>query len=167
MPLYGDIPMNSKDRIIGCIAVEEAAASVYKTLMGVFPNEKDFWEGLYKDEIDHSSFLTDADSVEFFESGPAGITLPTKPFINKTLEYAQFLNRHIRYNPVSFEDALGMTLKLEESMVETFTNELMADANLEYKTSSGRDFEKILLEERGHISKLKNMMIKMGYLKVS
>ncbi len=159
--------MESTDKISGCIAIEETAAVIYRTLMRLFPEEKDFWEVLYRDEIEHSSFLSDADYLEMFTSEIPRLQLPSWPFIKNTLEYANYVGRHIRTNPVSFEEVLNMTLKLEESMVEIFTNELMADLNSDDDKDFVRDFENILLEERGHVSKIKNMMIKKGFIRMS
>ena len=54
-------------------------------------------------------------------------------------------------------------MKIEETMVEIFTNDLISIAI----TNNESFLEKIFRDERLHVDKIKNMMIKKGYLKVS
>ncbi len=152
------------DLIKGCIAIEKTAASIYGTFMQLFPKEKNFWEDLFNDEIDHASFLTDVDSVGIFdELRAAALPLPVQ-LVEKTFKFAGNMNREINLNPVSFENALKMALKLEETMVEIFTNKAIASLLF----SEDKPFaEKILLSERLHVDKIKDMMIKKGFLKLS
>lgn len=159
--------MELSDRLIGCIAIEESAASLYRTFAQLFPDEKDFWEGMLHDEIDHSSFLKDAASLDMFRKLPHHARPPSISFIEKTLEFAQSVSRRIMLNPVSFGDALNIALKFEESMVETYTNELIAELKSDDDESYFMNIEKMLVEERGHVSKIKNMMIQKGLLRFS
>ena len=159
--------MESSEKINGCIAIEQAVASIYSTFMKLFPGDKDFWEGLQRDEIDHSSFLQDASSLMIFSELPTQVQQPSVSFIVKTLEFTQNIKKQILLNPVSLEDALHIALKLEEPMVETYTNVLIADSKAVDDKSYFMDLEKMLFEERGHINKIKNMMIGKGFLKIS
>jgi rubrerythrin len=159
--------MELSDRLNGCIAIEKAVASIYDTFMKLFPNEKDFWESLVKDEFEHSSFLKDAESLKVIDYLPSEAQPPLIPFIVKTLEYAQITHKRIMCNPVSLEEALNIALTLEQSMVETYTNELIADSHADNNKSYFRDVEKMIIGERGHISKIKNLMIKKGFLQTS
>jgi hypothetical protein len=52
-------------------------------------------------------------------------------------------------------------------MVETYTNVLIADSKAVDDKSYFMDLEKMLFEERGHINRIKNMMIGKGFLKIS
>jgi rubrerythrin len=159
--------MGSSEKINGCIAIEQAIASIYSTFMKLFPGEKDFWEGLYRDEIDHSSFLQDASSLMIFSELPPQAQPPLVSFIVKTLEFTQNTKKQILLNPISLEDALHIAWKLEETMVETYTNVLITDSKAIDDKSYFMDLEKMLFEERGHINKIKNMMIGKGFLKIS
>lgn len=159
--------MESSEKINGCIAIEQAAASIYSTFMKLLPEEKNFWEGLHRDEIDHSSFLQDASSLMVFNEIPTQVQPPSLSFIVKTLEFTQNIKQQILLNPVSLEEALHIALKLEETMVETYTNELIADSKSIDDKSYFMDLEKMIFEERGHINRIKSMMIERGYLKVS
>jgi hypothetical protein len=56
-----------------------------------------------------------------------------------------------------------MALKLEESILETFTNNLMGALLTDPKSS----FDRLLSETRVHADKIRDMMIQKGFLKLS
>jgi len=154
--------MKIPERIKGCIKVEEAAVFIYRDFMKMFPDEKKFWEGLYKDEKNHAFFLTGADYLKVLTRLP-----PSMPLVKKTLTFANNIIGQIKLNPVLLKDALEMALKLEESMVETYANELIADLKAYEDESFFLDFEKIFMDEKAYISKIRDMMIKKNLLKLS
>ncbi len=154
-----------RDNVInGCVAIEEAAASIYGRFMQMFAEERRFWEDLVNDEMQHSAFLQNADYLGILEQLGTTDLLPSITLIEKTLAFADNVSKQIKLNPVSLEDALKMSLKLEESMAETFANESILkflSANDEFL------LEKILSSERLHIDKIRNMMIQKGFSKIS
>ncbi len=83
------------------------------------------------------------------------------PFLERTLEFARSVRTKIQSQPVTLEEALGMALKLEESMVEIFTNALISGNNDSFE----RNVEEMLVDERGHIDRIKNEMINREFLK--
>ncbi len=150
--------------INNCIAMEQAVASIYSSFLQLFPEEKFFWEDLLKDEMQHESWLSEANYVESIDLLPSTDLLPSMKFVENSLSFAENISRHIKANPVTLEYALKISLKLEESMVETFANELIANLfAFDYESLS----EKILMAERLHIDKIEDMMIKKGFLKLS
>ena len=155
--------MEMNDSINGCIAMEKAAELVYSHFMQLFPQEKDFWGDLVKDEIGHASFLIDADNLGLFDKIKLTYAPLSMPLLGKTLKFAENINSQIRFNPVSLEDAFKMALKLEESILETFTNNLMGALLTDPKLS----FDRLLSETRLHADKIRDMMIKKGFLKLS
>ena len=159
--------MEINDRIRGCIQIEQTVASIYNDFMTLYPAEKEFWEGLFYDEVEHAAFLNDVNYLEMVTELPKEISLAKSPFIEKTMEFALTVKNQIKFKRLSFEEALKLSLILEESMVETFMNELMVVLNNSDDKSYNRDVDKMLIEERGHVSKIKNMMIKKGYLKMT
>lgn len=141
--------------INGCIKVEKSAASVYKELMKKIPEKKKFWKGLFDDEVEHLSFLNDVKSLGLIDVMEKVDSLPSMTSINKTIKTADDLNAKIKADSISFKRALVMTLKLEESMVETYTNKLIANLiSCEDKVS----YKKIVADERKHINKIKKMI---------
>jgi rubrerythrin len=155
--------MEMNDFINGCIAMEKAAELVYSHFMQLFPQEKDFWGDLVKDEIGHASLLIDADNLGLFDKIKLTYAPLSMPLLGKTLKFAENINSQIRFNPVSLEDAFKMALKLEESILETFTNNLMGALLTDPKLS----FDRLLSETRLHADKIRDMMIKKGFLKLS
>jgi len=150
--------------IHGCREVEEAVASIYRTFADLFPENRAFWEDLYRDELEHSFWLSDADNAEAIDLLPSVDLLPSMNIIERTLAYARGKSMHIKTNPVTFEDALRIALQLEESMVETFTNEMTANIFAsDYESLS----QKIIAAEKRHIGKIEDMMIGKGFLQLS
>jgi rubrerythrin len=156
--------MKTHELINGCNEIEKAVASIYSKFMQLFPDEKDFWEDLFKDEIGHSFFLIDALNYGIF-NGQDTVDFPlSMSHVTKTMKFAENINKHIEFNPVSLEDALKTALKLEETMVEIFANDLIAMLS----TPDNESFlQNILMEERSHIDKIRDMMIKKGFSKLS
>jgi len=83
--------------------------------------------------------------------------------LDRTKTFITNISNQINFSPVSLEDALKMALKIEETMVEAFTNELIANLS----PSDNKAFLELLMEEKTHIAKVKNMMIQKGFLKLS
>lgn len=149
--------------INGCLVMEDTVASIYERFMQLFPQEKDFWEDLYKDEKSHTSFLIEAaDSGKFDDMQTADLGF-SMPLLDRTRIFVNNISNNIKFNPVSLEDALNMALKIEETMLEAFTNELIACLPV----SDNNAFLQMLMEEKTHIAKINNMMIKKCFLKLS
>ncbi len=146
-----------------CCVTEEVVASIYSRFMQLFPQEKDFWEALYKDEKKHTVFLIEAaDSGRFDEMQKADLGL-SEPLLERSKRFMTNISNQINSSPVSLEEALNMALKIEETMVEALTNELIANL----LPSDKNAFLELLMEEKTHIAKVKNMMIEKGFLRVS
>jgi len=146
-----------------CCVTEEVVASIYSRFMQLFPQEKDFWEDLYKDEKKHTSFLIEvSDSGRFDEMHTEDLGF-SEPLLDRTKTFITNISNQINFSPVSLEDALKMALKIEETMVEAFTNELIANLS----PNDNNAFLQLLMEEKTHIAKVKNMMIEKGFLKLS
>lgn len=153
-----------QELIKGCVAIEKTVALIYSQFMQLLPGEREFWEDLYKDEIKHSLFLVEAGTLGLFNSLKDSEMLLTIPLIQKTLSFAEKISARVQSNPVSLEEALNLALKLEESIVETFANDMIA------VFSAGEDrmsVQNMIAEERKHIDKIRNKMIEKGYMKVA
>ncbi|MCG2720919.1 MAG: hypothetical protein L6290_02730, partial [Thermodesulfovibrionales bacterium] len=81
-----------------------------------------------------------------------------------TVAFTRNVKNNILYGPVSLEDALKIALKLEETMVEIFTNQLIAKLS-NYQSQTALD--EMLAAERFHLDKIRNRMIDAGFLKLS
>ena len=119
--------MDTHEIINGCMEVEKLAASIYCDLIRLFPEEKEFWEDFYDDEKEHLSFLIDAKSLGLIKEMEKISLPPSMTMINKTLKLADNIIKNISASPISFEKALKMVLKLEDTVVEIYTNKLIAN----------------------------------------
>jgi rubrerythrin len=146
----------AKNTIIsGCMKVERSALYVYKKLMKKFPDKREFWRELVDDEVAHLSFLNDVQSLGLANVMQKTDSLPTVESINDALKIADDLIAKIKKDTISLKKALAMILKLEETIVETYTNRLIA------KLISCEDevsYKKIVADEKRHVNKIKKMM---------
>lgn len=146
----------AKNAIIsGCMKVERSALYVYKTLMKKFPDKREFWRELADDEVDHLSFLNDVQSLGLADIMQRTDPLPTMKNINDAIKIADDLVAKIREDSLSLKKTLAIILKLEETLVETYTNRLIA------KLISCNDevpYKKIVADEKKHVNKIKKMM---------
>jgi rubrerythrin len=147
--------METNTLISKCIKAEKSASSIYKDMMKQFPEYKDFWQDLFNDEIEHASFLRDVKSLNLKDEMQKIDLLPSLPTINMALELADHITGKIKSGPVSLDEALAMTLELEESMVETYTNKIIANLmSCEDKTG----YKKLISDEKRHLNKVKKMI---------
>ena len=150
--------------INGCRAVEEAVATVYMTFADLFPNEKAFWQDLYTDELEHSFWMSEGGRADAIELLPSESLLPSLESIVKTLQFVRGTFRRVKSSAITLEEALRLALQIEESMVETFTNELSANLFASNYQSLN---ERIIAAEKQHVRKIEDMMISRGFLLMS
>jgi hypothetical protein len=144
--------------INGCIKVENSVASIYSNLMHIFPEKRDFWGGLFNDEREHIAFLTEVKSLGLTDEIEKVDLMPTMPMIERTMKLADVVNEKIRSSSLTFNDALSMTLEIEESMVETYTNKVVAALLTCAGVSSCDQF---IADEKSHVEKIRLMMMAM------
>lgn len=147
--------MEGNDIIGGCMKIERSAAAIYSTLMQKFPDKKEFWKELLDDEIEHISFLNDALSHGLTGELKKMDIPPSQKVINRTQKLADSIHEKVKKEPVSFKDSLAMTLKLEETMVETYTNSLIADL---MSCEDDRCHERVMSDEKNHVEKIRDMI---------
>jgi rubrerythrin len=151
--------MDRNDLINGCIKIESAAASTYSKLMQLFPDKKDFWEGLYNDEKEHISFLNDVKSLGLSDEVQKMDLLPTKPMIREALSLSNKISKKISNGPVIFKEALSLSLELEKSMVETYSNKIIASL---LSCEDEASFKSLITSEKKHEEKIQKMLKKAG-----
>ncbi len=151
--------MDGNEIINGCIKVESAAASIYSKLMQIFPEEQDFWESLYNDEKEHISFLSDVKSMGLCDEVQNMDLLPSKPMIKEAVTLANKITNKISTGSITFKEALKLTLELEESMVETYTNKLIASLLC---CDNEASFNTFITSEKDHKHKIKRKIKKAG-----
>jgi rubrerythrin len=80
---------------------------------------------------------------------------PSMHEIKKSLKLTESVNKRISDDPISMKNALKLALKLEESMVETYSNELIAQL---LTCDDDASYKKLLADEKKHIDKVRKMM---------
>jgi len=144
--------------------VEETIASLYRIFMEIFPDERPFWLDLYKDELEHSFWLTSGTRSEVIELLPSNELLPSIEHITRTLVFVEGKIAQVKTNPVTFEAALTIALEIEKSMVEIFTNEITANLlATDHKSLN----DKLIAAEKIHVTKIEDMMISRGFVQLS
>jgi rubrerythrin len=149
--------MKHHDFINGCIKVENTVASIYSRLIQVLPTQKEFWEGLLNDEREHIAFLSDVKTLGLVTELEKMDYAPSMKEIKKTLKLTDTVTRRISDDPISMKNALKLALKLEESMVETYSNELIAKL---LSCDDEASYNKLLADEKKHIDQVRKMMKK-------
>ena len=150
--------MEQKDFINGCIKVENTVASIYSRLMELFPDKKEFWGSLLNDEREHIAFLNDVKSLELITEMEKLDFPPSMDIIKKTIKSADKVTEKLCDHSDSVKDTLIMALKLEESMVEIYTNQLIAKL---LSCDDETPVAKVVADEKTHINKIRKMMKKV------
>ena len=162
--MIADMDMDLNHFVSGCIAVEETTASLYRIFMDILPDEKLFWQDLYRDELEHSFWLTSGSRSEAIELLPSKELIPSMEHITKTLAFVEGKIAQAKASPVTFQAALRTALEIEESMVEIFTNEITANVLATDQESLN---EKLIAAERIHVTKIEDRMISKGFMRLS
>ena len=149
--------MEQVDIINGCIKVENSVASIYSNLMQVFPENKKFWQARLNDEREHSALLTDVKSQGLITEMEKMDLPPSMQVIRSTLKMVDKVNKRISDEPISMKNALKLALKLEESIVEIYTNELIADL---LTCENGASLEELINGEKKHVDRIRKEMKK-------
>jgi rubrerythrin len=149
--------MDGTEIINGCIKVEGIAASIYSKLMQKFPEEKDFWEELYNDEKEHISFLNDVKSLGLTNEVRKMNMLPSKQMIKDALKLSDDVNKKISSAKITLSEALSLTLKMEESIVETYTNKLITSL---LSCDNDGSFSSFISNGKSHKDKIKRKIKK-------
>lgn len=153
--MQGGTEMKGSEIINGCLKVEKSAAAIYSNLMQKFPDKKEFWKELLDDEIEHVSFLNDALSHGLTDELQKMDIPPSLNVINRTQKLAESIHEKVKEISISFQDSLAMMLKLEETMVETYTNSVIADL---MSCEDDSCHERVMSDERTHVEKIRDMM---------
>jgi rubrerythrin len=123
--------------------------------MKKFPEKEDFWKNLFDDEVEHLTFLRDVKSLRLTDEIKKIDLPPVISIINETIKLSENITEKIKTGSISFKNALKATLKLEESIVETYTNKIIADLMC---CDDSASYKKIVANERKHVNKIKKMM---------
>lgn len=146
--------MQSNPFIDECLSVEKAVTSLYRDMMKLFPEQKDFWQDLVNDEINHSSFLKDVQSLNLETELRKSEVPPVRQASETSLKLVKEVSEKISKGDLILKDALSMAKKIEESMVEAYTNRVIASL----LSCDDQGYDKLISDEKRHIKKIEKML---------
>ncbi len=158
---YVRMNVKLKRLVSKCVDVEHTMAELYQAFMERFPEDAMFWEDLHEEEMKHIAFLVNADIFDALGDDIGQLPLPAEAYVERTLASARTALEQFRKRAVPLDEALSMALKLEESVVEAFVSEAMESENNE------SPFATLLSDTRTHADKLRNLMRRKGFIRVS
>lgn len=108
---------------------EGALAELYTLFAETFPAARKFWEKIAKDEVTHKDVVLELDAA--IRKGEMDFKRPrlTTYAIVDALEWVSHIKQRVRRNGISMREALGISLELESSMIDSgFLSILDADS---------------------------------------
>lgn len=154
-PHYSDI----MERVQQSMAVETAMAAVYSECMELFPSDREFFEGLFRDEVRHAAVLHEMGQYMKLGDEDDQVALPPLVLIRRTLGAAQDFLEMVKAKEPSLREVLKRALTLEETIAESFISES--------KNSSAKDITALLIDEYTHANRIRDLMFAKGYIKAS
>jgi len=149
------------ERVSRCVEVEQAMAELYRLYMDRYPEESAVWSTLYEEELKHIAFLVNADIFDALGEQVGQLPLPSEALVERALSMARNSLEQLRKRAVTLEEALGMAVGLEDSVVEQFVGDTMNN------DGQGTPFIMLLDDTRSHADMLRAVMRRKGYIKVS
>ncbi|MFA5069801.1 MAG: hypothetical protein WC528_00805 [Patescibacteria group bacterium] len=112
---------------------EETIGSLYQLYSHKFPAEKEFWEGLFKDESDHATWIKKfSGSIEegqaYFQEKRFNI-----PAIESNINYVKEKYREAEKGNIPLIKAVALALDLEKSLLESKYYEVFNADLFEFK----------------------------------
>ncbi len=147
------------ERLKACIDVETICAEVYRALSGLFPEARDFWNGLAIEEDNHAAILVIASGYQRAGKLHEGIECPL-PLVNKTLGLIKEMREKIKNRNISLKEALETSISIEQSLSESYFMEFM---NKETDSSALIRLQKLLFDNQSHIEKIRKFIKSMDF----
>lgn len=142
-----------KKRLRSSYALEVLCAEIYEELAGLFPESGELWDSLRKDEEKHAEVLIRGYALEARGMLPEELVYPSSAVIKETVLGAKAMKEMLERGELSsLDEALRMSLSLEESGIEGYLTDVLS------KETDSRviaHFKAILKDEKSHVQKLK------------
>jgi rubrerythrin len=153
------------ERLQACLKMETQCADVYTTLVtlfprNLFPEARDLFETLAEWEKSHADIIAVSIGFNKIDEIP-DIFVPSElSLIKNTLDIAQDIKASIQSQRVTLKVALYMVLKMEESLAESYLQDVMTQKiDLEIIKYLRRFYK----DEKSHAEMIKELILKKGY----
>jgi rubrerythrin len=148
------------ERLRICIAVEEKAAEIYREFAALFPDERDFWDELAKEEDTHAYILAVASGLDRVGRLP-DYTVPTHlSVIKETLDIAHIIEEKIKAKTISLKEAAEGALELEMSASESYLNDVMSKVT---DSETINKLQRLLNDTDSHVKRLRRFIADRGF----
>ncbi|MDA8092009.1 MAG: hypothetical protein M0Z61_17530 [Nitrospiraceae bacterium] len=151
--------VKSDHRIDGCIAVEIACAEIYGSLSKRFPEAGVLWNELSGEEKKQSVSLIMAMDGRLEDDMPDIPEHHAMPFIKEALELVRTIKQKLALGDITLEDALHLSLELEESAVEGFFWDVLTGENDMQALAS---LKQLIETQQAHGKKIVRFMDELG-----
>jgi rubrerythrin len=139
------------ERIEACIDVENAVAEIYNAFSNNFPEARSFFRELSKEEENHATVLAVARGYHRIGKLPERAVPSSLPEIYGTLDLARNIKDKVKSREISLEEAIEMSLSIENSKAEAYLQETLIKERDERVISN---LKKLLIDEKSHIEKI-------------
>ncbi len=152
--------MNSLEILEMAAMIENKTSDIYTLLHERFQEEVEvarLFESLALEEEGHAGFLEAKIKMLKIKPDAFGTANVDGKLLEETFAEVERIERHIRDNPVTLQEAISLSLKIETQMVEEKYNAL-----IEVAEPSLKKIFKSLTEKDNHIQKIMTAAKKLG-----
>jgi rubrerythrin len=143
------------ERLRICIAIEAGIGEIYDDFAKMFPGASDLWGELAREEENHASILAIGNRYANLGKLPAIVVPDSLTHMRDTLGFVDIVKATVQSRNVSIDEALEMSLKLEQTLEEGHLPDVMTH---ETDSEVVARLQRLLADTRSHIVKIKDYM---------
>lgn len=147
------------ERLRICIAIEMGMGEIYREFIRMFPQARDLWGELATAEEKHASILAIGSRYENIGKLPDFVVPDSLSHMKDTLGLIESMKATIRAGNVSISEALEMSLKLENTLEESYFLDVMTG---ETESETVARLQRLLTDTEAHIKKINDYMKRRG-----
>ena len=131
---------------------EKALADLYASIGAVLKREKEFWQTISREELEHQQLLLEID--EKLQSGEWSFKRPrfVTTAIAESIEWANKQREDVELHGISTRDALKLALEFENGMIENKYFEIVDGDSPEMMNI----LEALAVYSKGHVKRLQH-----------
>lgn len=117
--------MNAREILEMSLNVESLAERIYADLGRMFPEARPLFERLSCEESRHADIVAINMKLLDVDSLPPEFSVDLVPLIRHTIEVASVLDKKIRTGDITLEEALHLSIEMEDAGVEAYFQNVM------------------------------------------
>jgi rubrerythrin len=143
------------DRLRICIAIEASIGEIYKEFAKMFPEARDLWGQLALEEENHASILAIESRYANRGKLPDFVVPESLSHMKETLGLVSSVKAAVQSKNVSINEALEMSLKLEQTLEEGHLPDVMTR---ETQSEIIARLQRLLTDTKSHITLIRDYM---------